>query len=51
MRTAGVYHLNDKKRQKEAQLLDIEREKIRKNLEVHRERLNVSINPITLVLK
>jgi hypothetical protein len=51
VRTAGVYHLNNKKRQKEAQLLEIEREKIKKNLEGHKERLNVQIHPITLVLK
>jgi len=51
VRTAGVYHLNNKKRQKEAQLLEIEREKIKKNMEAHKERLNVTIHPITLVLK
>lgn len=51
VRTAGVYHLNNKKRQKEEQLLEIERDKIKKNLDVHKERLNISIHPITLVLR
>ena len=51
LRTAGVYQLNNKKRQKEEQLLEIEREKIKKNREAHQERLNIAIHPITLVLK
>lgn len=50
-RTAGVYQFNNKKRQKEEEYLEMEREKLLKKMEEHKKRLNVTIHPITLILR
>jgi hypothetical protein len=46
-----VYEINNKKRAKEEELLVIERQKIEQELEKHKKRLEVPVQPITLVLK
>jgi hypothetical protein len=50
-RTAGVYQFNNKKRQKEEEYLELERDKLKRKMEDHGERLKVTIHPITLVLR
>ena len=51
IRTSTVYEINNKKRAKEEELLVIERQKIEQELEKHKKRLEVPVQPITLVLK
>ncbi len=51
IRTSTVYEINNKERAKEEELLVIERHKIEQELEKHKKRLELPVQPITLVLK